>query len=145
MATSLAAAPSPATARARAGRGSRPGRPPVRPPTVALATPRAIGWAAGSPLPAAPTGKLARRPAASPAVSAPSSAAATAPTSTTPFPRGPHWEIHKFGGTCVSAAERIREAAAYILDRHAGRAAEGGATAVVVSAMGSHPSSPVKV
>jgi len=45
----------------------------------------------------------------------------------------------------VSAAERIREAAAYILDRHTGRAADGGATAVVVSAMGSHPTSPVKV
>jgi hypothetical protein len=45
----------------------------------------------------------------------------------------------------VSAAERIREAATYILERHAGRAANGGATAVVVSAMGSHPTSPVKV
>jgi hypothetical protein len=24
-----------------------------------------------------------------------------------PFPRGPDWEVHKFGGTCVSVAERI--------------------------------------
>lgn len=55
-------------------------------------------------------------------------------------PRGAHWQIHKFGGTCVAAAERITAAAQYIVD--------DAATAnkvVVVSAMGSHPSSPVKV
>lgn len=27
------------------------------------------------------------------------------------FPRGAEWSVHKFGGTCVSAAERISEAA----------------------------------
>lgn len=47
--------------------------------------------------------------------------------------------MHKFGGTCVSAAERIREAAQLIVDEPAQ------CKLVVVSAMGSHPSSPVKV
>ena len=29
-------------------------------------------------------------------------------------PRGAHWSIHKFGGTCVATADRIREAAKLI-------------------------------
>lgn len=48
-------------------------------------------------------------------------------------------QVHKFGGTCVAAAERIREAAQLIVDEPAQ------CKLVVVSAMGSHPSSPVKV
>ena len=30
------------------------------------------------------------------------------------FPRGADWAVHKFGGTCVSAAERISEASAVL-------------------------------
>ena len=48
-------------------------------------------------------------------------------------------QVHKFGGTCVAAAERIRDAAQLIVDEAAQ------CKLVVVSAMGSHPSSPVKV
>ena len=48
-------------------------------------------------------------------------------------------QVHKFGGTCVAAAERIRSAAQLIVDEPAQQ------KMVVVSAMGSHPSSPVKV
>ena len=48
-------------------------------------------------------------------------------------------QVHKFGGTCLATPERIREAANLILS---GPAAS---TLVVVSAMGSHPSSPLKV
>ena len=48
-------------------------------------------------------------------------------------------QVHKFGGTCVAAAERIREAAQLIVDESAQ------CKLVVVSAMGSHPASPVKV
>ena len=47
--------------------------------------------------------------------------------------------MHKFGGTCLAAAERIREAAQLIVNEPAE------CKLVVVSAMGSHPSSPVKV
>lgn len=48
-------------------------------------------------------------------------------------------QVHKFGGTCVSAAERIAAAAEMIAKEEAPQ------TMVVVSAMGSHPSSPIKV
>lgn len=48
-------------------------------------------------------------------------------------------QVHKFGGTCVSAAERIASVAEYIVKN-----AESSHNVVVVSAMGSHPSSPVK-
>lgn len=48
-------------------------------------------------------------------------------------------QVHKFGGTCLAEAERIRAAAELIL------ADPAQFKAVVVSAMGSHPSSPVKV
>jgi hypothetical protein len=35
------------------------------------------------------------------------------------FPRGHDWSVHKFGGTCVSAAERISEAAKVVVEvRH---------------------------
>ncbi len=47
--------------------------------------------------------------------------------------------MHKFGGTCVAAAERIREAAQLVISEPAQ------CKLVVVSAMGSHPTSPVKV
>lgn len=47
--------------------------------------------------------------------------------------------MHKFGGTCVATAERIADAAALICSDPAE------AKLMVVSAMGSHPSSPVKV
>ncbi|KAK9838066.1 hypothetical protein WJX74_011058 [Apatococcus lobatus] len=55
-------------------------------------------------------------------------------------PRGSHCQIHKFGGTCVATADRIREAANLIAS-----GAEQGQQVVVVSAMGSHPTSPLKV
>lgn len=48
-------------------------------------------------------------------------------------------QVHKFGGTCVAAAERISEVAQLVADDPAEQ------RLVVVSAMGSHPSSPVKV
>lgn len=54
------------------------------------------------------------------------------------FPRGAHWQVHKFGGTCVATSDRILESAKAML-------AAGDQRMVVVSAMGSHPSSPVKV
>jgi bifunctional aspartokinase / homoserine dehydrogenase 1 len=57
----------------------------------------------------------------------------------TTCPRGSHWEVHKFGGTCVAAATRIEEAARYLVSE------PGNSKLVVVSAMGSHPTSPVKV
>ncbi|CAL8471282.1 g10824 [Coccomyxa elongata] len=55
------------------------------------------------------------------------------------FPRGGQWQVHKFGGTCVAAAERISEVAQLVADDPAEQ------KLVVVSAMGSHPTSPVKV
>ena len=137
---STAAAPAVAAPLAPRRPAPRPPRAGMRSP-VALATPRPGGHQAPGRATTPASSPLIRL-VASPAVSAPSASTAI---STTPFPRGPHWEVHKFGGTCVSAAERIREAAAYILERHNGRTADGGATAVVVSAMGSHPTSPVKV
>ncbi len=55
------------------------------------------------------------------------------------FQRGAHWQVHKFGGTCMAAAERIRAAAELVIKE------PGSAKVVVVSAMGSHPTSPLKV
>jgi aspartokinase/homoserine dehydrogenase 1 len=56
-------------------------------------------------------------------------------------------QVHKFGGTCVAAAERIAAICEYLVG--GGDVAVGGVVAeqqvVVVSAMGSHPSSPLKV
>lgn len=54
-------------------------------------------------------------------------------------PRGAQWQVHKFGGTCMSTADRIRAAAKLVMDDPAQ------SKVVVVSAMGSHPTSPVKV
>ena len=51
-------------------------------------------------------------------------------------------QVHKFGGTCVATADRITDAAEHIIAVH--REA-GEQQMVVVSAMGSHPSSPIKV
>ena len=59
--------------------------------------------------------------------------------SVTECPRGPQWRVHKFGGTCMATAERIRQAAQLILDEGSPN------TVVIVSAMGSHPTSPTKV
>ena len=47
--------------------------------------------------------------------------------------------MHKFGGTCVAAADRISAAAQLVAEDPAEQ------KLVVVSAMGAHPSSPVKV
>lgn len=55
------------------------------------------------------------------------------------FQRGGHWEVHKFGGTCMSAAERIKAVSDLLIKE------PGDNKVVVVSAMGSHPSSPIKV
>ena len=54
-------------------------------------------------------------------------------------PRGAHWAVHKFGGTCMASAERIRGAARLIIDDAAD------SKVVVVSAMGSTKESPIKV
>lgn len=54
------------------------------------------------------------------------------------FPRGAQWEVHKFGGTCVASPDRIRDVATLMLKGEQQRV-------MVVSAMGSQPSSPVKV
>jgi len=55
------------------------------------------------------------------------------------FKRGSHWQVHKFGGTCMAAAERIKAVAELMIKEN------NQGTVVVVSAMGSHPSSPLKV
>lgn len=55
--------------------------------------------------------------------------------------RGAHWHVHKFGGTCMANADRIRAAAEVMVST----VGPDASTCVVVSAMGSHPSSPVKV
>ena len=55
------------------------------------------------------------------------------------MPRCGCLQVHKFGGTCVAAAERIRAAAQLVVAESAVQ------KLVVVSAMGSHPTSPVKV
>lgn len=57
----------------------------------------------------------------------------------TVFPRGAVWKVHKFGGTCVSAADRISETGDVVVQE------DGAKKMIVVSAMGSHPTSPVKV
>lgn len=54
-------------------------------------------------------------------------------------PRGTHWKVHKFGGTCMASAERIRGVAELMIN------SDPGSKVVVVSAMGSAPSSPTKV
>ena len=51
-------------------------------------------------------------------------------------------QVHKFGGTCLATASRISEAASHIIDTYR---ASGDQQMVVVSAMGSHITSPVKV
>lgn len=47
--------------------------------------------------------------------------------------------MHKFGGTCMATPERIADVAKLMMENQSAR------TMVVVSALGSHPSSPVKV
>lgn len=64
-----------------------------------------------------------------------------AETVTSEFPRGPQWVVHKFGGTCMATAERIRNAAELVM----GDLGDSQKVLAVVSALGSHPSSPVKV
>lgn len=58
---------------------------------------------------------------------------------TTVCPRGSQWVVHKFGGTCMATPERIKAAAELMIKN------ESPGTVVIVSAMGSHPSSPIKV
>ena len=60
--------------------------------------------------------------------------------------------MHKFGGTCVAAAERVDAVCRYLVegaaaDQHRqGPSSDADASKlVVVSAMGSHHTSPVKV
>mmetsp|Transcript_94 Transcript_94/g.311 ORF Transcript_94/g.311 Transcript_94/m.311 type:complete len:930 (+) Transcript_94:104-2893(+) len=55
-------------------------------------------------------------------------------------PRGAEWVVHKFGGTCVATPDRIRDAARLMVESQG----EGSRTMVVVSAIGSHVTSPVK-
>jgi len=54
--------------------------------------------------------------------------------------RGPQWKVHKFGGTCVATADRIEDIVQFL---HTEDTAEK--KLAVVSAMGSHPTSPTKV
>lgn len=55
-------------------------------------------------------------------------------------------QVHKFGGTCVANAERIENIAKYLVADAAADSKSGSTAKVaVVSAMGSHPTSPVKV
>ena len=51
-------------------------------------------------------------------------------------------QVHKFGGTCLATAKRIADAAQLVVDRFQSC---GDQQMVVVSAMGSHITSPVKV
>ncbi|MEW5316770.1 MAG: hypothetical protein WDW38_008120 [Sanguina aurantia] len=62
-----------------------------------------------------------------------------APATVQTCPRGAHWAINKFGGTCMATADRIRSSAQLMIDT------PGTNKVVVVSAMGSHPTSPTKV
>ncbi|PNH00431.1 Bifunctional aspartokinase/homoserine dehydrogenase 1, chloroplastic [Tetrabaena socialis] len=55
--------------------------------------------------------------------------------------RGPHWRVHKFGGTCMASADRIRATAELMI----ATVGPTSSTCVVVSAMGGHPMSPIKV
>lgn len=55
-------------------------------------------------------------------------------------PRGPQWQVHKFGGTCVGGAELIEDACKLVLGE-----LEESKVVMVVSAVGSSKSSPVKV
>ncbi|KAL6783911.1 AHD1 [Auxenochlorella protothecoides x Auxenochlorella symbiontica] len=66
---------------------------------------------------------------------------ATPDDSPTHFPRGKHWQVHKFGGTCLATPERIDAVCRYLTSPEAA----GERRLAVLSAMGSHPSSPVKV
>ncbi|KAG1680976.1 hypothetical protein FOA52_009935 [Chlamydomonas sp. UWO 241] len=61
------------------------------------------------------------------------------PTSVEGCPRGTHWVVHKFGGTCMATAERMAAVAQLAIDDPAK------SKLVVVSACGSHATSPVKV
>ena len=70
---------------------------------------------------------------------APASAPASSAKATDGCPRGPQWQVHKFGGTCMATAQRIRDIAKLVI----ADPAEG--KVVVVSAMGSDPASPLKV
>jgi len=65
--------------------------------------------------------------------------AAAAPASK--LSRGPGWKVHKFGGTCMAAAERIDAASKLMINIDA----EATGKLAIVSAMGSHPTSPLKV
>lgn len=68
------------------------------------------------------------------------SALAEAPsTSAEGCNRGAHWQVHKFGGTCMASADRMQGAADLIIK------SPGDQKVVVVSAMGSAPNSPIKV
>lgn len=58
------------------------------------------------------------------------------------FYRRGNLQVHKFGGTCLATARRISDAASHIIDTYR---ASGDQQMVVVSAMGSHITSPVKV
>ncbi|PNW69854.1 hypothetical protein CHLRE_18g749447v5 [Chlamydomonas reinhardtii] len=71
------------------------------------------------------------------AASTVSGAAAEKPTGV----RGAHWQVHKFGGTCMASADRIRATAELM----ASTVGPDSSTCVVVSAMGNHPTSPIKV
>ncbi|GIL88501.1 hypothetical protein Vretimale_15367 [Volvox reticuliferus] len=55
--------------------------------------------------------------------------------------RGANWQVHKFGGTCMASADRIRAAAELMV----ASVGPDTSTCVVVSAMGNHPTSPIKV
>lgn len=69
---------------------------------------------------------------------APSADAVAAPAASS-FQRGNQWRVDKLGGTCMSAAERIDGVCKLMIDSNPGQ------RVVVVSAMGSHPTSPLKV
>lgn len=55
-------------------------------------------------------------------------------------PRGPQWQVHKFGGTCVGCSDLIEDACKLIV-----KEAKDNKVVMVVSAIGSSKSSPVKV
>lgn len=59
---------------------------------------------------------------------------------TSPLPYT-HTQVHKFGGTCLATPERIDAVCRYLTSPEAA----GERRLAVLSAMGSHPSSPVKV
>ncbi|GLI70404.1 hypothetical protein VaNZ11_015124 [Volvox africanus] len=97
-------------------------------------SPVTVASVPGAPLPARKTGVVTH------AISPPAAPSASNSEAVSGV-RGAHWQVHKFGGTCMASADRIRAAAELMI----ASVGPDTSTCVVVSAMGNHPTSPIKV